>query len=70
MQGRGWGLVVVGVLLLLTGVVFALQGAGVLGGSPLMSGNQTYVYVGGLVAIVGLGSLLLSRRSQKPPPSG
>jgi len=66
MQGRSWGLVVVGFLLLLTGIVFALQGAGVIGGSALMSGNQTYIYVGGLVAILGLALMVLSMRFRKP----
>jgi len=55
-------LLVVGVILLLTGIVFALQGANYIGGSALMSGNSTYIYVGGLVAIVGLVLLLWASR--------
>jgi hypothetical protein len=45
------------------GIVFALQGANVIGGSAVMSGNSTYIYVGGVVAIVGLVILLLGFRS-------
>jgi hypothetical protein len=54
------------------GVVFALQGANVLGGSALMSGNPTYIYVGGLAALVGLVLLILGlrgRSSAHPSPT-
>jgi len=52
------------------GVVFALQGANVLGGSALMSGNPTYIYVGGIVALVGLVLLILGlREGSSAPPS-
>ena len=54
METRKWAFVVVGILLLILGTVFALQGAGVIGGSSLMSGNSTYIYVGAVIAIVGL----------------
>ncbi len=54
---------VVGVILLLLGIVFALQGANVIGGSALMSGNSTYIYVGGVVAVVGLVILALGFRA-------
>jgi len=63
-------LLVVGVILLLAGIVFSLQGANVITGSSLMSGNSTYIYVGAVVAIVGLALLALSSRGgKKPPPS-
>jgi len=55
-------LLVVGVILLLLGIVFALQGAGDIGGS-MMSGDSTYIYVGGAVAVVGLVVLALGFRS-------
>ena len=54
---------VVGVLLLLTGIVFALQGANVIGGSAVMSGVTSYIYIGVVVAIVGLAVLILGLRS-------
>jgi uncharacterized membrane protein YdcZ (DUF606 family) len=53
---------VVGVILLLMGIVFALQGANYIKGSSLMSDNPTYIYVGGVVALVGLVLLLLAAR--------
>lgn len=61
---------VVGVILLLMGIVFALQGANVLAGSPVMSGNSTYIYVGAVVAIFGLVLLAwASRPSAASAPS-
>jgi len=64
---------ILGVLLLLAGVVFSLQGADVITGSSLMSGNPTYIYVGAVVALIGLVLLFWSARAGKgagaPPPS-
>ena len=61
---------ILGVLLLLAGVVFSLQGADVITGSSLMSGNSTYIYVGTAVAIVGLLLIAWSARPAGPrtPP--
>lgn len=53
-----------GVLLLVLGTVFALQGANVIGGSSLMSGNSDYIYIGGVVAIIGLGVIALEARTK------
>ncbi len=66
MDSRKLGLLIVGVILLLAGVVFSLQGANVITGSSLMSGNSTYIYVGAIVAVVGLVLLALASRSGKP----
>lgn len=56
MGSRKWLAVIVGAILLLMGIVFALQGANMIGGSA-MSGNSLYIYVGGIVAIAGLAIL-------------
>ena len=69
MNGRKTGLGAVGVILLLMGTVFALQGANIIGGSALMSGNSTYIYVGGVVAVVGLIVLALGLRAGGRPPT-
>ena len=65
MNSRRLALLVVGVILLLMGIVFSLQGANVITGSSLMSGNSTYIYVGILVAIIGLVLVAWSSRSVK-----
>jgi len=60
---------IVGVILVLMGTVFALQGANVIGGSALMSGNTTYIYVGAVVVIIGLIALVwafMQKPKQKP----
>ena len=53
--------VVVGLLLVIFGSVFALQGVGVIGGS-FMSNNPTYIYVGGALVVVGLLLLIFAKR--------
>lgn len=65
--------VIVGVILLLVGIVFSLQGANYIGGSALMSGNPTYIYVGAVVAIIGIVLAALGFRSKgmaENPPKG
>ena len=47
---------VVGVLLLIAGTVFALQGFGVLGGS-VMSGSHFWAAAGPIIAVAGLALL-------------
>jgi hypothetical protein len=58
---KGWGLVVVGGLLMLAGVVWALQGFDVLGGSA-MSGQGVWAVIGPIVAVVGLVLLVAGSR--------
>jgi protein-S-isoprenylcysteine O-methyltransferase Ste14 len=60
---------ILGVILLLAGIVFSLQGANIITGSSLMSGNSTYIYVGIVVAIIGLILLAWAPRVGKPSPS-
>ena len=59
-------LVVVGVVLVLLGLLWALQGAGVLGGS-IMSGQRMWLIIGIIVAIVGvvLGYFGLAPKQQR-----
>ncbi len=60
--------VVVGLVLLLVGVVWILQGINVLPGS-FMSGRMGYALLGFVVAIVGIVILLRSAR-RKPTAIG
>lgn len=46
--------VVIGVILLLVGIGWASQGAGIMGGSSLMDNNSTFIYLGGFLAVVGV----------------
>jgi len=69
LNSRKLALLVPGVLLLLAGIVFSLQGADIITGSSLMSGNTTYIYVGAVVAVIGLALLALSVRVGKKPGS-
>ncbi len=46
--------IIVGALLVLVGAGWASQGAGILGGSSLMDNNPTFIYLGGVLAIVGI----------------
>jgi hypothetical protein len=48
-----WVLLVIGVLMALSGVVWTLQGLDVLGGSA-MSGDKTWAVVGPIVAVLGV----------------
>jgi hypothetical protein len=73
MSAMKWALVVVGVILLLMGTVFALQGENIIKGSSLMSGNPTYIYVGAGVAVIGLvlivaGAMVKSGAKGTQPP--
>jgi uncharacterized membrane protein len=52
---------VFGLLLLLAGTVFALQGFGVLGGS-VMSGSSFWAAAGPVIAVVGLALLAAAAR--------
>ena len=50
---RNWLLTAVGALLTIAGVIWALQGFGVIGGS-FMSGNSVWAIIGPVVALAGL----------------
>jgi len=47
-------LVVIGILVALAGTVWALQGVGVILGS-FMSNNPTWIWIGAVTAVIGLG---------------
>jgi len=68
-NSRKIALMVLGVLILLAGIVFSLQGANIITGSSLMSGNSAYIDVGAVVAIIGLALLVLSSRVGNRPSS-
>ncbi|MDG6954100.1 MAG: hypothetical protein JRN33_03845 [Nitrososphaerota archaeon] len=53
MNGRKVGFSTLGIMVVLIGAVFSLQGEGYIPGS-YMTGDPTYIYVGAVVAVVGL----------------
>ena len=52
------------------GIVFSLQGMNVITGSSVMSGVSAYIYIGAVVAIMGLVLLVLGLRTAGKPPMG
>jgi hypothetical protein len=52
---------VVGVLLVLSGLVWFLQGIDILPGS-FMTGQTRWAIIGGICFVVGIGALALARR--------
>ena len=61
-----WLWLIIGVLLVLAGVVWALQGFGVLPGS-FMSGNLMWAIIGPIVALIGLVVVVLALRRRDAP---
>ena len=59
-------LVGAGSLITLAGVVFTLQGVGVIGGS-FMSGTTTWAIAGPLIALAGLALVILGLRRRSAP---
>lgn len=51
---RHWILLVLGVLVVIAGVVWTLQGLDLLGGSGGMNGNRVWAVIGPIVAVGGL----------------
>ena len=49
-----WSRLIGGVVLLLIGLLWALQGAGIIGGSA-MSGLLRWLIIGGVLMVAGLG---------------
>ncbi|TMA06468.1 MAG: hypothetical protein E6J93_01425 [Methanobacteriota archaeon] len=58
--------VVLGVLILLAGGVWALQGAGFIPGS-FMSNDPTWLWIGAITAVLGLGVLTFGIWSRRTP---
>lgn len=65
---RNWPYLVGGVLLVVMGLIWTLQGLGILGGSS-MSGSPTWAIIGPIVLVVGLllvGIGVARARRQRP----
>ena len=68
MKSRGGriALIIVGVLAVLVGAVFAGQGANLIPGSS-MTGDRMWLYIGLIVAIVGIILIVLGLRRPRTP---
>jgi hypothetical protein len=60
-----WVLVIVGILIILLGGVWVLQGTNVLTGSAVMSGHSLWTVIGAIVAVVGIVLLVLGAARRK-----
>jgi len=56
--------IVIGVLLVLAGVTFGLQGIGVLGGSS-MSGSTLWAVIGPVLALIGVWLVVSTLRGRR-----
>jgi len=56
--------VALGVLLVLTGVIFTLQGLDVLKGSEVMSGKTLWAVIGPVLALAGAAVILVRPRAR------
>ncbi len=67
MNSSDWGVTVLGIILLLAGATFSLQGANYLGGSA-MTGSSFWLYAGVVIAVLGvvLLAVALLRNSRRP----
>lgn len=57
--------VIIGVVVALFGLLWALQGFGVVGGSP-MSNTTTWSIIGPITALVGIAIAVAAARRRKP----
>jgi hypothetical protein len=60
-------LIAAGVLLILVGVVWMLQGLGTIGGSA-MSGKTQWALIGPIVALIGAGVAIAGIRTRRAQP--
>jgi hypothetical protein len=61
-----WVWLVIGILAVIIGIVWTLQGVGILGGS-VMTGNTIFKVIGPIVSIVGLILVGVGIRQSRAP---
>ena len=62
-----WPWAIVGILLVLAGGTFALQGLNLLPGSSAMNGRTEWVVIGAVMVVAGAGLLLFANRRPQAP---
>lgn len=63
---KSWLPLVLGLIAILSGTVWTLQGLGHIGGSA-MSGERIWAVIGPVVALVGVGLVVVAIRSLRRP---
>ena len=66
---RRWIFVVPGVVLVLAGALFTLQGLNVLGQSGGMNGQTIFAVIGPIIALAGLILVVIGARARRSPVS-
>lgn len=69
---KRWTFLVLGVLLVIAGIVWTLQGLNLLGQSGGMNGERIWAVIGPVTALAGLGLLTIGARirgSARNPPA-
>jgi len=64
-----WVFIIVGIILILLGGLWALQGLGILLGSP-MTGQTRWLIIGTILVIIGIAVFLMGLRRRETPLSG
>ncbi len=59
-----WVLIILGILVVLLGLVWLLQGTNVLAGSQ-MSGHRRWIAIGGLLDVVGIVLIIIGARMRR-----
>ncbi len=59
-----WVLIIVGIIVILLGVVWLLQGTNVLTGSQ-MSGHRRWIAIGGFLDVVGIVLIIVGSRMRR-----
>ena len=63
LAGARWPTLIAGLLLLLLGIIWALQGLGLLRGS-VMTGQSLWLAIGTVAALIGVGLIYWSLRTR------
>jgi hypothetical protein len=61
-----WIWLIIGVLAVIVGIIWTLQGVGVLGGS-VMTGKIAFAIIGPILALIGLGLVVFGVRRRGAP---
>lgn len=59
-----WVLIILGILVVLLGLVWLLQGTNVLAGSQ-MSGHRRWIAIGGVLDVVGIVLIIIGSRMRR-----